>query len=159
VVVALYPGTFDPVTNGHVDIVQRGARLFDRLIVAVGVRVEKEPLLERPDRVRLLKEAFADLENVSVESFDGLVVGFAQQKDATVLLRGIRNQTDYEYENQMAFTNRRLAPGLETVLLVAKPELSFLSSTLIKEVLHAGGSVEEFVPAHVAKALQAGRRS
>ncbi|MHC4224909.1 MAG: pantetheine-phosphate adenylyltransferase, partial [Planctomycetota bacterium] len=117
-VVALYPGTFDPVTNGHVDIVQRGARLFDRLIVAVGVRVEKEPLLERPDRVRLLKEAFADLENVSVESFDGLVVGFAQQKDATVLLRGIRNQTDYEQENQMAFTNRRLAPGMETVLLV-----------------------------------------
>ena len=151
--VALYPGTFDPVTLGHVDIVRRGAKLFDRIVCAVGARIEKKTIFTAEERVALLREAVRDLSNVAVEPFGGLVVDFAREQGATVLLRGLRNPTDYQYENQMALTNRRLAPELETVFLVASPEHAFLSSTLIKEVLAAGGAVGDFVPDHVARAL------
>ena len=151
---ALYPGTFDPATLGHLDIARRGARLFDRLVIAVGARIDKNALFTPEQRVELLREATADLDNVEVAPFDGLVVEFARGQGAQVLLRGIRNPSDYEYENQMALTNRRLHPELETVFLVASPEHAFLSSTLIKEVLHAGGAIEEFVPPNVARALR-----
>ena len=153
-VVALYPGTFDPVTDGHLDIARRAARLFDRLIVAVGASVDKRMLLGVEERVALVREAVRDLENVAVEPFRGLVVEFARAQGAEVLVRGLRNQADYEYEHRMALTNRRLAPGLETVFVVAAPEFSFISSTLIKEVLAAGGPVDEFVPPHVVEALR-----
>jgi pantetheine-phosphate adenylyltransferase len=157
VTVALYPGTFDPVTNGHLDIVRRGIRLFERVIVAVGVRMGKEMLFTTEERVALLREAIKDLAGVSVATFDGLVVDFAAQQGAQVLLRGVRMPSDYEYEAQMAVTNDALAPDLETALLIASPETAFISSTLIKEVLQAGGSVAPFVPPHVAAALDAKR--
>jgi pantetheine-phosphate adenylyltransferase len=158
VAVALYPGTFDPITNGHLDILRRGAALFERVVVAVGARVEKQTLLPADDRVRLANASAAALPNVEAKPFTGLVVDFARKEGATVLLRGIRNPMDYEYETQMAVTNRRLAPGLETVFLVASAEVGFISSTLIKEILAAGGSVDAFVPEPVAKALRARKR-
>ena len=152
--VALYPGTFDPPTLGHLDIVERGARLFDRVVIAVGARIDKKTLLTPAQRVDLMREVVANFNNCEVTPFEGLVVNFAKAQGADVLLRGIRNPTDYEYENQMALTNRRLAPGLETVFLPASPDHTFLSSTLIKEVLAAGGDIEEFVPKVVAEALR-----
>jgi pantetheine-phosphate adenylyltransferase len=158
VTVALYPGTFDPVTNGHLDIVRRGIRLFERVVIAVGVRAGKEALFTTEERVALLREAVRDLAGVSVATFDGLVVDFAAEQGAGVLLRGVRMPSDYEYEAQMAVTNHALAPELETALLIASPETAFISSTLIKEVLQAGGSVAPFVPPHVAAALDAKRR-
>ncbi len=155
--VALYPGTFDPFTNGHLDILRRGAALFDRVVVAVGARLGKQMLFEAAERVRLIEEsaAAAGLKNIAVLGFDGLVSGFARAQAATVLLRGVRNSADYEYEAVMATTNAKLAPGLETVFLVARPEVAFLSSSLIKEVVRAGGAADEFVPAPVAAALRA----
>jgi len=153
VTVALYPGTFDPVTLGHLDIARRGAALFERVVIAVGARVDKRTILPPARRVALWREVVSDLPNVEVEPFEGLVVDFARAKGAAVLLRGLRNPSDYEYENQMALTNRRLAPGIETVLLVAHPDHAFLSSTLIREILHAGGSVDAFVPDPVVRAL------
>lgn len=156
--VALYPGTFDPITNGHLDILRRGAALFERLIVAVGARVDKQTLLPADERVALVRAAAKGLKNVDAAPFTGLVVDFAKEKGATVLLRGIRNPMDYEYETQMAVTNRRLAPGIETVFLVAASDVTFISSTLIKEILAAGGSVDAFVPDPVAKALRARKR-
>jgi pantetheine-phosphate adenylyltransferase len=154
VTVALYPGTFDPPTLGHLDIVERGARLFDRVVIAAGARIDKKTLLTPEQRVDLMRQTVAHLGNCEVLPFEGLVVNFAREQGADVLLRGIRNPTDYEYENQMALTNRRLAPGLETVFLPASPDHTFLSSTLIKEVLAAGGDIEEFVPKVVAEALR-----
>lgn len=151
--VALYAGTFDPVTLGHVDIVRRGAELFDRVVCAVGARADKKTIFTAEERVGLLRESVKGIRNVAVAAFGGLVVDFARDQGASVLLRGVRNAVDWEYESRMALTNRRLLEGIETVLLVAAPEHAFLSSTLIKEVLAAGGSVAEFVPPHVARAL------
>ncbi|MHC4136606.1 MAG: pantetheine-phosphate adenylyltransferase [Planctomycetota bacterium] len=156
--VALYPGTFDPVTHGHLDIVRRGTRLFERVVIAVGARAGKVMLFTTEERVALLREAVKDLAGVSVATFDGLVVDFAAEQGAQVLLRGVRMPSDYEYEAQMAVTNHALSPELETALLIASPETAFISSTLIKEVLEAGGSVAPFVPPHVAAALDAKRR-
>jgi len=158
VAVALYPGTFDPITNGHMDILARGAALFGRVVVAVGARVDKQTLLPADERVALVRAAAKKLKSVTAHPFTGLVVDFAKEHGATVLLRGLRNPMDYEYETQMAVTNRRLAPGIETVFLVADAASSFISSTLIKEILTAGGSVDAFVPEPVAKALR-GRRA
>ncbi len=155
VTTAVYAGTFDPVTNGHIDIATRAAALFDRVVLAVGARIGKQTLFDVDERVALLRETLAGLDNVTVEPFTGLIVDFAREQDATVLVRGIRNPADYQYENQMAITNGRLSPGLETVMLVADPEHAFLSSTLIKEVLNAGGDVSPFVPEQVAVALRA----
>ena len=152
---ALYAGTFDPVTNGHIDIAIRAAALFDRVVIAVGSRIGKDPLFDTDERVGLLRDTLAAQGNVVVEPFAGLIVDFARAQDATVLVRGIRNPADYQYENQMAITNGRLSPGLETVMLVADPEHAFISSTLIKEVLAAGGDVAAFVPEQVAVALRA----
>ncbi|HEX5136044.1 MAG TPA: pantetheine-phosphate adenylyltransferase [Planctomycetota bacterium] len=156
--VALYPGTFDPLTNGHLDILRRGAALFERVVVAVGARVDKQTLLTADERVALVRASAKGMRNVEAVPFTGLVVDFAKAQGATVLLRGLRNPMDYEYETQMAVTNRRLAPGIETVFLVAAVESSFISSTLIKEILTAGGSVDAFVPDAVAKALRARKR-
>jgi len=158
VAVALYPGTFDPITNGHLDILRRGAALFERVVVAVGARIDKQTLLPVDERVALVRASAKGMRNVEAVPFTGLVVDFAREHKATVLLRGLRNPMDYEYETQMAVTNRRLAPGIETVFLVAAAESSFISSTLIKEILTAGGSVDAFVPEAVAKALRGRKR-
>jgi pantetheine-phosphate adenylyltransferase len=155
---ALYPGTFDPPTNGHVDLIQRGARIFDELVVAILVNPVKNPLFTVEERVEMLKEATRTLGNVSIATFDGLMVEFARQQGASVVLRGIRAISDYEYEFQMALMNRRLAPEVETVFLQPAGRYSFVSSRMVKEVFSVNGDVSGLVPANVLKRLR-GRMS
>ncbi len=145
-VIAVYPGSFDPITNGHLDLIARGAMLFDRLIVAVLRNTGKEPLFTAEERVAMLREVTCDYLNVEVDCFDGLLVDYAARKGATVLLRGIRAISDYEYELQMALMNRRLRPEIETVFLMAGEAFSFISSRLVKEVLALGGKISDLVP-------------
>ncbi len=151
---AIYPGTFDPPTNGHLDLVTRGARLFEHLTIAILSNPVKNPLFTVDERVEMLQEATHQLENVSVETFDGLMVDFARQKNASAVLRGIRAISDYEYEFQMALMNRRLAPEIETVFLQPAGRYSFVSSRMVKEVFSFGGDVSGLVPANVIKRLK-----
>ena len=150
---AIYPGTFDPPTNGHVDLIQRGAKLFGRLTVAVLNNPGKDPLFTVAERVEMLQEAIGALDNVSVATFDGLMVDFARQRGATAVLRGIRAISDYEYELQMALMNRRLRPGIETVFMMANEAYSFISSRLVKEVFSLGGDISGLVPPTVEARL------
>jgi pantetheine-phosphate adenylyltransferase len=152
---ALYPGTFDPPTNGHIDLIQRGAKIFARLTVAILVNPVKNPLFTLDERVEMLKEATAGIGNVRVATFKGLMVDFARSQGATAVLRGIRAISDYEYEFQMALMNRRLAPDIETVFLQPAGRYSFVSSRMVKEVVSAGGDVSGLVPASVLKRLRA----
>ena len=152
---ALYPGTFDPPTNGHVDLIQRGAVLFEHLTVGILNNPVKNPLFTVDERAEMLREATAHLTNVSVDTFDGLMVGFARQLGATAVLRGIRAISDYEYEFQMALMNRRLAPEIETVFLQPAGRYSFVSSRMVKEVFSFGGEVAGLVPPAVLKRLKA----
>jgi pantetheine-phosphate adenylyltransferase len=151
---ALYPGTFDPPTNGHLDLIERGARLFDRLIVAILNNPVKDPLFTVEERVEMLKESTAALKNVSVATFDGLMVEFARKQGASAVLRGIRAISDYEYEFQMALMNRRLAPEIETVFLQPAGRYSFVSSRMLKDVVSFGGDVSGLVPPNVLKRLR-----
>ena len=151
---ALYPGTFDPPTNGHLDLIQRGARLFEHLTVAILINPVKNPLFTVAERVEMLKEATHPLGNVSVATFDGLMVEFARQQKATAVLRGIRAISDYEYEFQIALMNRRLAPEIETVFLQPAGRYSFVSSRMVKEVVSFGGDVTGLVPPNVLKRLR-----
>jgi pantetheine-phosphate adenylyltransferase len=151
---ALYPGTFDPPTNGHVDLITRGARLFDHLTVAVLVNPVKNPLFTVEERVEMLTEAASSLDNVSVATFNGLMVEFARQQGVSAVLRGIRAISDYEYEFQMALMNRRLAPEIETVFLQPAGRYSFISSRMLKEVFSFGGDVTGLVPPNVIKRLR-----
>jgi pantetheine-phosphate adenylyltransferase len=144
--VAIYPGSFDPITNGHLDLIDRGARLFDRLIVAILRNESKEPLFSVEERIEMLREVAASYPNVDVDSFHGLLVDYAADKGASVIIRGIRAISDYEYELQMALMNRRLAPGIETVFLMASEDYSFISSRLVKEVISLGGEISGLVP-------------
>ena len=151
---AVYPGSFDPVTNGHIDLIQRSAALFDRVIVAILRNTEKIPLFTVEERTEMLEEAVRDLKNVSVTSFAGLLVDFALQIQASVIVRGIRAISDYEYELQMALMNRRLSNKVETVFMLPAESYSFLSSKLVKEIAQLGGSIRGFVPADVEKRLR-----
>jgi pantetheine-phosphate adenylyltransferase len=151
---ALYPGTFDPPTNGHIDLIQRGAKLFDHLIVAILNNPGKDPLFTVEERVEMLRESTAALDNVSVATFDGLTVEFARQQGVSAILRGIRAISDYEYEFQMALMNRRLAPEIETVFLQPAGRYSFVSSRMLKEVFAFGGDVSGLVPPNVLKRLR-----
>jgi pantetheine-phosphate adenylyltransferase len=151
---ALYPGTFDPPTNGHVDLIQRGSRIFDHLIVAVLNNPGKNPLFTVPERVEMLEEATRALTNVSVATFNGLMVEFAREHAASAVLRGIRAISDYEYEFQMALMNRRLAPEIETVFLQPAGRYSFVSSRMLKEVFAFGGDITGLVPPNVLKRLR-----
>ena len=151
---ALYPGTFDPPTNGHLDLIERGSKLFDRLIVAILNNPGKDPLFTVEERVEMLKESTAALKNVSVATFDGLMVEFARKQGAKAVLRGIRAISDYEYEFQMALMNRRLAPEIETVFLQPAGRYSFVSSRMLKEVFSFGGDVSGLVPPNVLKRLR-----
>jgi pantetheine-phosphate adenylyltransferase len=153
-VTALYPGSFDPLTNGHVDLIQRGSKLFDHLIVAILNNPGKNPLFTVAERVDMLREVTNTISNVSLATFDGLMVDFAHQQGATAVLRGIRAISDYEYEFQMALMNRRLAPEIETVFLQPAGRYSFVSSRLIKEVFTFGGDITGLVPPHVCKRLR-----
>ncbi|HEV8610679.1 MAG TPA: pantetheine-phosphate adenylyltransferase [Thermoanaerobaculia bacterium] len=152
---AVYPGTFDPVTNGHIDLIHRSAALFDHVIVAILRNTEKEPFFTVDERVTMLRESLAELKNVSVTAFEGLLVEFAERQQAAVIVRGIRAVSDYEYELQMALMNRRLAPEIETVFLMAKEEYSYVSSRLVKEVARLGADVSGLVPEPVRRRLQA----
>jgi len=151
---ALYPGTFDPPTNGHIDLIQRGSKLFDHLIVAILNNPGKDPLFSVEERVEMLRESTIALDNVSVATFDGLTVEFARQRGVSAILRGIRAISDYEYEFQMALMNRRLAPEIETVFLQPAGRYSFVSSRMLKEVFSFGGDVSGLVPPNVLKRLR-----
>jgi pantetheine-phosphate adenylyltransferase len=152
---ALYPGTFDPPTNGHVDLIQRGAKIFDQLTVAILVNPVKNPLFTVEERVEMLCEVTGSIGNVSIATFDGLMVEFARKQGASTVLRGIRAISDYEYEFQMALMNRRLAPEIETVFLQPAGRYSFVSSRMVKEVFSFGGDVTGLVPPNVLKRLRA----
>lgn len=157
---AIYPGTFDPVTNGHLDLVARGSRIFDHLVVAILLNSSKDPLFAVAERVEMLTQATASFGNVSIATFEGLLVDFAREQQAQAVLRGIRAISDYEYELQMALMNRRLSPELETIFLMPDGKYSFVSSRLVKEVFELGGSVEGLVPKFVVDRLRRhGRRA
>jgi pantetheine-phosphate adenylyltransferase len=149
------PGSFDPITNGHLDLIERGSRMFDRLIVSILRNDAKEPLFSVEERTEMLNEVLHVYPNVEVDSFDGLLVDHAAGHGATVLLRGIRAISDYEYELQMALMNRRLSPRIETVFMMAHEAYSFISSRLVKEVFGLGGNISGLVPPSVESRLQA----
>jgi pantetheine-phosphate adenylyltransferase len=151
---AVYPGTFDPVTNGHIDLIQRSAALFDKVIVAILKNTDKIPLFSLDERVEMLEAVVKDLPNVSVTTFGGLLVDFAERIEASVIVRGIRAISDYEYELQMALMNRRLSGKVETVFMMPAEAYSYLSSRLVKEISLLGGSVHGLVPEIVEKRLQ-----
>jgi pantetheine-phosphate adenylyltransferase len=152
---ALYPGSFDPLTNGHVDIILRGARLFDRILVAVLVNADKNPLFSAEERVGIVREVFREYSNVEVDTFDGLLVDYARRKRASAIVRGLRAVSDFEYEFQMALMNRHLEPTLETVFMMPAEQYTYLSSRLIKEVFGLGGEVRGLVPPVVEARLRA----
>jgi pantetheine-phosphate adenylyltransferase len=153
--IAVYPGSFDPLTNGHLDLIERGSRLFNHLIVAILNNTQKQPLFTAPERIEMLREATAQLSNVEIDSFDGLLVDYAATRNANAILRGIRAISDYENELPMAHLNRRMRPGTETIFLTASAEFSFLSSRMVKEVITLGGDVSKFVPDAVERRLRA----
>jgi pantetheine-phosphate adenylyltransferase len=153
-VVAIYPGSFDPLTNGHVDIIQRGSRLFDRIVIAVLLNIEKAPLFTVPERVEIAREAFHGWPNVEVDTFDGLLVDYARRKRASVIVRGLRAISDFEFEMQMALMNRRLNGDVETVFMMPAEPYTYVSSRLVKEVVALGGSVSGLVPEMVEERLR-----
>jgi pantetheine-phosphate adenylyltransferase len=152
-VTAIYPGTFDPITNGHSDLIHRACRLFDKVVVAVAANPKKAPLFNLEERVELAQQVLVGLDNVEVCGFDSLLADFAHEQGATVILRGLRAVSDFEYEFQLAGMNRRLAPDVETLFLTPAEKYTFISSSLVKEVASLGGDVEDFVDAKVKAAL------
>ena len=152
--VAVYPGSFDPLTNGHVDIIMRGARIFDRIIVAILVNPEKTPLFTIDERVEMAREVFRDEPRVEVEAFGGLLVDYARRRGAHVIVRGLRAVSDFEYEFQMALMNRRLAPEIETVFMMPSEAYTYTSSRIIREICALGGSISGLVPERVEERLR-----
>jgi pantetheine-phosphate adenylyltransferase len=153
-VIAIYPGSFDPITNGHLDLIQRGSRMFDKLIVSILRNDAKQPLFSVEERMEMLREVVHVYPNVEVDSFDGLLVDHAAEHGATVLLRGIRAISDYEYELQMALMNRRLRPAIETIFMMANEAYSFISSRLVKQVISLGGNISGLVPPSIEVRLR-----
>jgi pantetheine-phosphate adenylyltransferase len=151
---AVYPGSFDPPTYGHLDLIQRGIRLFDELVVAVAVNSEKAPLFSVAEREEMLRELTQPIQNVRIDSFDGLVVDYVRRQKCSVILRGLRTVSDFEYEYQMALTNRSLAREVDTVFVMPNEKYSYVSSRLIKEAKSLGGDVAAFVPPLVLKLLE-----
>jgi len=155
--IAIYPGTFDPVTKGHMDIVERATRLFDKVIVAIAANTSKKSQFSLDERIELAKLALSECKNVEVKGFDRLLVDFATEQNATILLRGLRAVSDFEYEFQLASMNRHIAPNIESLFLTPSEEYSYISSSLVREVAALGGDVSEFVHPAVEKALIAKR--
>jgi pantetheine-phosphate adenylyltransferase len=153
-VVAIYPGSFDPLTNGHVDIIQRGSRLFGKIIVAVLVNMDKAPLFSAAERVAIAREVFRPWPNVEVDTFEGLLVDYARKRQASVIVRGLRAVSDFEYEMQMALMNRHLNENVETVFMMPAEPYTYVSSRLVKEVVALGGSVGGLVPEIVEQRLR-----
>jgi pantetheine-phosphate adenylyltransferase len=152
--VAVYPGSFDPVTSGHIDIIQRASEIFDSIIVAVIINPEKKPLFDIDERIKMLKEAAKGFGNVEIDSFDGLLIDFAEKMKASIIIRGLRAVSDFDYEFQMALTNRKMDPKIETVFLMTDYKHSFLSSSLVKQIARLGGDISELVPASVKTYLK-----
>ena len=152
--IAIYPGSFDPVTNGHLDLIERGQKIFARLIVAVLMNAEKQPLFSVPERVEMLREVTSPWPNVEVDVFEGLLVDYARRREAGVILRGIRAISDYEYELQMAMMNRKLEPRLETVFMLPGEAYSYLSARLVREIAQLGGPLTGMVPPEVESRLR-----
>jgi pantetheine-phosphate adenylyltransferase len=151
---AVFPGSFDPLTNGHVDIILRSAHLFERVIVAVLVNADKKPLFTAEERVAIIRDVFREYANVEVDSFDGLLVEYAKRRRASAIIRGLRAVSDFEYEFQMALMNRHLEPTLETMFMMPAEQYTYLSSRLIKEVFQLGGEVRGLVPPAVERAMR-----
>jgi pantetheine-phosphate adenylyltransferase len=151
---AIYPGSFDPVTHGHLDVLQRAAKLFDEVVVAVAFNEQKTGLFPTSERILLLEKAAGDLANVRVMRLEGLLVDFARQQSAVAVIRGLRAVSDFEFEFQMALMNRKLDPSVETIFLMPREEYTYLSSRIVKEIARLGGNIDAFVPAPVAKALR-----
>ena len=149
----IYPGSFDPITNGHLDVIERAAKLFDRVIVAVAVNSSKDPLFTKDQRQEQITEAVATLGNVEVSAFDGLLVDFARDQKSQAIIRGLRAVSDFEFEFQLALMNRKLEPNIETIFMMPRETYTFLSSKLVKEIAQLGGNVSAFVPPHVERAL------
>jgi pantetheine-phosphate adenylyltransferase len=158
---AIYPGSFDPLTNGHLDIIQRAAKLFDRVIVAVARNESKHPLFTLQQRLKLVQLALGGIPNVEADAFDGLLVDYAQRREGDAIIRGLRAVSDFEFEFQLALMNRKLNSRVETIFMMPRETYTFLSSRLVKEVASLGGDVDPFVPAHVKSALRRkfGRRA
>jgi len=154
VTIAVYPGTFDPITNGHLDIVRRAAKLFDRIVIGVYEKSNKHLIFTTEERVELVRRAVASISNVEVKSFSGLTVDFTREEKAQVMIRGLRMNADFEKEFEMALMNRKLAPDLDLLCLMASQEYQFLSSSLLKEVARLKGNISDLVPEHVAEALR-----
>ena len=154
-VIAIYPGSFDPPTNGHLDLIERGSKIFDLLVVAILQNPEKNPLFTIQERVEMLRDVTRHCSNVEVETFNGLLVDYAVRRQARVILRGIRAISDYEYEMQMALMNRKLDPNLETVFMMPAVAYTFLSSRLVREVCQLGGDIRSLVPPAVEERLRA----
>ncbi|MEW6509334.1 MAG: pantetheine-phosphate adenylyltransferase [Bacteroidota bacterium] len=153
--IAIYPGTFDPITYGHIDVVRRATELFSRVIVLVARNSVKQPMFSDDERVAMIREVFAKDRRVTVDGFDGLLVDYARRHKATVIVRGLRAVSDFEYEFQMALTNRKLAPRIDTVFLVPHVQYTYLNSTIVREVARLGGDISDFVPPGVRKRLLA----
>lgn len=146
---AVYPGSFDPITNGHLDIIFRGAKLFDELRVAVLNNLSKKSLFSSEERIKMIKENIKEYDNIIVEPFDGLLINYAKEVKADVIIRGLRAVSDYEYELQMALANKKLYDEIETIFLVSNSKYSYLSSSLVKEIAHFNGNLQDFVPINV----------
>jgi pantetheine-phosphate adenylyltransferase len=155
--IAIYPGSFDPITNGHLDVIKRAAVLFDKVVVAVIRNPAKKPRFTLAERVEMIKKALAGQKKVVVDSFDGLLVNYARKKKAKVIVRGLRAVSDFDYEFQMALTNRKMVPEIETLFFMTDYKYSYLSSSFVKEIARLGGKVSELVPAPVAKKLHKSR--
>lgn len=151
----IYPGTFDPITNGHVDLVERASRLFDRVVVAIAYSEKKTPLFDLQERIELCEASLAHLDNVEVKGFSNLLIDFARSEDSRCVLRGLRAVADFEYEFQLANMNRAMYPQFESIFLTPSEHLSFISSSLVREIASMGGNIESFVPEAVAIALKA----
>ena len=150
---AIYPGSFDPVTNGHLDVIQRGTKLFDRIVVAVAANDTKQPLFTRDERKQMVGRAVRHLPTVEVDAFDGLLVYYVERRGAQAVIRGLRAVSDFEFEFQLALMNRKLNERIETIFMMPKDTYTFLSSRIVKEIASLGGDVSAFVPAHVRAAL------
>ncbi len=150
---AIYPGSFDPVTNGHLDVIQRGTKLFDRIVVAVAANDTKQPLFTRDERKQMVGRAVRHLPTVEVDAFDGLLVDYVERRGAQAVIRGLRAVSDFEFEFQLALMNRKLNERIETIFMMPKDTYTFLSSRIVKEIASLGGDVSAFVPAHVRAAL------
>lgn len=153
-IIAVYPGTFDPVTNGHLDIIQRACNLFETVIIALAINPNKSPLFSEDERKDMIRKVTSDLKNVEIDSFDGLLVKYAGMKNAEVIVRGLRAISDFEYEFQMSLTNRKLDPKINTIFLMPNEKYSYLNSSLVRELASYDSNVKEFVPEYVLKKLK-----